>query len=374
MKDVRKKSILIVCGVIVLGVVIGVLIVKFLPGNLKSNSYFTKVNTTTYTQKIHFISHDDNGAVDNSGNPYTGDAILLESNGSFAMIDLGDVTKKRNVINYLKKVGVKKLDFILITHFDADHAGASNEEKNIINDIISNGIKISNIWLKNNGCDNCSNLEEASINRFNVIVAIANKYNIGLKYLNQAKEGKTFNDFKNLKFSMTIYNNKQNTYALMGQSENLNSIVTLINMNGHKVLLTGDMEDTKKFNEIATKVGNIDVLKVPHHGSRNCALLTKWYGKKIHNEETNKTTMLLSNALNYLKAEYYVVTSSEKKISTIRTKYNVGDNMCIDPVNAYVKNNNLTSTNSKYGVYYADSASSALVFDLTNSTISISYN
>ena len=86
--------------------------------------------------KIHFI----NVSPTNLGS----DAILLESNGHYAMIDTGedydfpdgsderysyregDNTDYRNVMTervkrHLKNVGVETLDFILITHVHLDH-------------------------------------------------------------------------------------------------------------------------------------------------------------------------------------------------------------------------------------------------------------
>lgn len=85
--------------------------------------------------KIHFISLDS-----------TTDAILLESNGHFGMVDSGEdwdypdgetyplrdgVTRgigyEHQVIHYLKRVGVEKLDFYIATHSHSDHIGSGDE-------------------------------------------------------------------------------------------------------------------------------------------------------------------------------------------------------------------------------------------------------
>lgn len=85
--------------------------------------------------KIHFISLDS-----------TTDAILLESNGHFGMVDSGEdwdypdgetyplrdgVTRgigyEQQVIHYLKSVGVEKLDFYIATHAHSDHIGSGDE-------------------------------------------------------------------------------------------------------------------------------------------------------------------------------------------------------------------------------------------------------
>ena len=114
---------------------------KWKVGVLLSVFGFLGVINPIYAQegngnKIHFI----NVSLTNLGS----DAILLESNGHYAMIDTGedydfpdgsdprypyregDNTDYRNVMTervmrHLKNVGVETLDFILITHAHSDH-------------------------------------------------------------------------------------------------------------------------------------------------------------------------------------------------------------------------------------------------------------
>lgn len=90
--------------------------------------------------KIHFINVQEGGS----------DAIILESNGHFAMVDTGEdydfpdgsdsrypwrqginTTYKHvltdRVFRRLKELGVQKLDFILVTHTHSDHIGNVDE-------------------------------------------------------------------------------------------------------------------------------------------------------------------------------------------------------------------------------------------------------
>ena len=85
--------------------------------------------------RIHFLSLND-----------ATDAILLESNGHFGMVDSGedwdypnsakyplregitvDLGFEHQVIHYLEKLGVKKLDFYIATHAHSDHIGSGDE-------------------------------------------------------------------------------------------------------------------------------------------------------------------------------------------------------------------------------------------------------
>ena len=52
-----------------------------------------------------------------------GDATLILSDGHAMLIDAGNNNKGTAVQNYLQKQGVKKLDYVIGTHPDADHIG-----------------------------------------------------------------------------------------------------------------------------------------------------------------------------------------------------------------------------------------------------------
>ncbi len=55
---------------------------------------------------------------------YWSDIILVESNGLYAMIDTGYDRDAERIITYLEEIGVRRLEFILITHFHRDHYGS----------------------------------------------------------------------------------------------------------------------------------------------------------------------------------------------------------------------------------------------------------
>ncbi|TAH74979.1 MAG: MBL fold metallo-hydrolase [Anaerolineaceae bacterium] len=52
-----------------------------------------------------------------------GDSILIQSDDHYMLIDAGERHKGELVINYLKSLGVKKLDYIIGTHPHSDHIG-----------------------------------------------------------------------------------------------------------------------------------------------------------------------------------------------------------------------------------------------------------
>lgn len=50
-----------------------------------------------------------------------GNCVLAESDGHYMLIDGGDNTHSSFVVSYLKKHGIKQLDYVLVSHYDADH-------------------------------------------------------------------------------------------------------------------------------------------------------------------------------------------------------------------------------------------------------------
>lgn len=212
---------------------------------------------------IHFL---------NTGNS---DCIILESNGHFAMIDAAEDTDypadkphlklkgyEKEVCDYLLKNctdgnGLVTLDFILGTHCHSDHIGGFDTVINHPNIIVKKA------FLKPYHEENIFIMERKRWDNKEVYMQMKNaldKNNVTI-----------VEDFDNLKmklgeFDITFFNGSYKKSKLKF-GENVNSVVTLVELNGLKALLTGDM-NYKNGGEklIADKVGKVDLLKVGHHG------------------------------------------------------------------------------------------------------------
>ena len=53
-----------------------------------------------------------------------GDATLVTCGGHAMLIDAGDDTRGTAIQNYLQKQKITRLDYLILTHPDADHIGA----------------------------------------------------------------------------------------------------------------------------------------------------------------------------------------------------------------------------------------------------------
>lgn len=264
-----SKAIQIIISILLSAIIIALAIVYFMV--LKPNSDYTKnrnnltvssANDSNGADKIHFLPTGSS------------DAILIESDGHFALVDCAeDSDNPRNfpeleykgyeneVLEYVKKVATKEdgkahLDFVLGTHSHSDHIGGFDT---LIND---DSIVIDRAYLKV--------YDETKINTHEV-EAWDNKevYEQMLNALNNKNipiiSDVTEPTFTLGNFTITLFNTEyDNSGELVG--ENDNSFGVLVEKAGKKVFLAGDIDNINgDEDKIKEQLGKIDVLKVGHH-------------------------------------------------------------------------------------------------------------
>ena len=181
-----------------------------------------------------------------------GDSLLIYSHNQTMLIDTGGKisyskepwqerqTKSLSdttLLPLLKSLGIRKLDYLVLSHGDYDHMG---ESINLVNHF-----KVESVILNH---DSLNPLEQE-------LVEVLDKKRIPY--------------YKNVK-ELILNNNKLSFLNhKLYDNENDNSNVIYFEFNGIKMLLTGDAgieveEDIiKKYH-----LNNIDILKVGHHGSK----------------------------------------------------------------------------------------------------------
>ncbi|KYH34747.1 ribonuclease BN [Clostridium tepidiprofundi DSM 19306] len=171
-----------------------------------------------------------------------GDCELIQMNNKFMLIDAGSGKYKNRVCNYLKSLGVKKIDYIIATHPHEDHIGGMYK----IIDSFDIGTFIAPKVT-------------TSTNTFKKMLVALKKKKLSIK---TAKGGMIFQLDNNVKCEIVAPNSKK--------YEKLNdySVVLKVTYKNSSFLFTGDAEKTSE-KEILSKGYNIrsDVLKVGHHGS-----------------------------------------------------------------------------------------------------------
>ena len=229
---------------------------------------------------IHFIagdiSYSANGNKD--GNTHFSDAILLESNGKYAMIDMSTkYNYNKYVKKYLKELGVKELEFVIITHLHTDHVGGLTTYLNEK----SHDFTIKKVYFKRD-CKikpatyskvynhNC--IDESYSNRIDTLAKKLKSAKI--QVVNPEKDNKAYYSFKFEKMSIMLTNLQEVTQIHEWDNDNINSMIALItittNNKKYRVLSYGDSYLSDINLKAANKLTNngkekIDLLKMEHH-------------------------------------------------------------------------------------------------------------
>lgn len=169
------------------------------------------------------------------------DAILLEKDGVELLVDAGISMKgssesEKNLIDYLED---REIEYVLVTHQDYDHIG--NAEYVLTNYNVS--------AFYDNGHVHTSKTYE---NLMNYVVESDLDYSV-------LRTGDTLDIWEGVE--VTVVSPKRLT-----DDVNEDSIVLLIDYDDVEILLTGDAGISVE-PAVAKLVGDIDILKVGHHGS-----------------------------------------------------------------------------------------------------------
>ena len=239
-----------------------------------SKPVFADTISTGGGNKIHFINLKSK-----SGS----DAILLESNGHFGLIDMGEDydfpdgsnplypdrwgisranedTIEDRLFRHLKQVGVKKLDFILGTHVHSDHIGTADE--------VLKRYPVDRFYLKKYSDERITTQWRLWDNLYNYDNAVRTALERGVTLIQDISDQDSH--FKLGNMDIQLYNYK-NEYGPDGKlkrvyDDNSNSIVAVVNVAGKKIYLGGDLDnDQGAEDRLGPVIGKVDMMKWNHH-------------------------------------------------------------------------------------------------------------
>ena len=225
--------------------------------------------------KIHFI----NVSPTNLGS----DAILLESNGHYAMIDTGEDydfpddsdprypyhdgtnTDYRNVMTervmrHLKNVGVETLDFILITHAHSDHIGNADE--------LMENFNVNKVYMKRYSDSRITDKERLWDSQYNYDKVLAVASQKGIPVIQDISKEQAHFYLGDIDIQLYNYENKYTNGQLTPVvDDNSNSIISVITVNGKRIFTAGDLNNLDYLNEdrYGPIIGKVDMMKFNHH-------------------------------------------------------------------------------------------------------------
>ena len=217
------------------------------------------------------------------------DIIILKKGNTVAMIDTGFEEQYNSIKKYLDKMNIKKIKFILLTHFHRDHYGSISS---IVKDY-----DVDKVYFKD-------------INSIQF-----DKYKLKL--------------YNNKNFIKKIYNdeNYKDSYHKILFSENQNSLAVFFRVNNVNIFFGGDIFDRESIHpsanyvnyQIASSINEeINIYKVPHHGTIHCN------SKKALDIYRPKIAVI-TNSEEYLKKEstvYQDLMRANKNVKILLTEKN----------------------------------------------------
>ncbi len=182
------------------------------------------------------------------------DAIFVRSGDQTMMIDVGKIKDAEEIVQFLHNENITTLDTMIITHFDKDHVGAAGmivEEFNVGQVLIPN---YDGLIAEYN--DFMTSMTAAQITPQRVSEQMTFTFGEATVHIDPP-----------INYDVNVISDAVDDY------DNTLSLMTTITC-GEKHFLFAADADRRRLNEWMenNKPGDIDFLKVPHHGSFNASL------------------------------------------------------------------------------------------------------
>ena len=252
-------------------------------------------DTTLYAQwienlKIYFISD------------YRTDSFLIIGNGTTLFIDGGEESEGLDSLEFLKKMGIKKIDGLIGSHFDNNHVDAHK--------VYIKTLEVKHVYYPVNP-NKCIDDKTCTGNHTELINLIKNK-NIPVTVLTPKDDVKIGNLVFDIIGPLSL--ERSGEYR-----NNHNSLNMILKFGNNKFYFSGDgIEEEEILAKYSVDKIKSDVFKYPHHGKYGLSAnflraVSPKYVIVTHHENTLNQTA--TGVFNDLKSQIFVV--GNKGIGTV---------------------------------------------------------
>ena len=202
------------------------------------------------------------------------DAFLLWNGSGAILIDTGESGFGKVVVEKLKELGIQKLDYLILTHFDKDHVGGA---KKVLESVAVGSILQSN----------CPKEGASAYEKYLAAVADLDLAPVTVREKLTLTLGGAVLD---------VDPPAEETYA--EDPSNNSSLIVTVTHGENRLLFTGDALNARLSEFLLTDPGTCVLVKLPHHGA--------WQST-------------LESLLQKTKPRYALITSSDEEPEDERT-------------------------------------------------------
>ena len=178
------------------------------------------------------------------------DCGILIQGDQVMVIDCGEAENSGEILQTLKGLGVTKIDYLVVTHFDKDHIGSAAE--------ILNALPVSQVLEPDY---TPTNPQSEAYTTYRQALADTG---VPVSRVRDSEE------FALGTASVTVTGTGGKRYDK--NTDNNNSLLVSVTHAGNRFLFAGDIEKQRIRDLLENGVEQYDFLKVPHHGVYNNAL------------------------------------------------------------------------------------------------------
>ena len=187
------------------------------------------------------------------------DCMLLKLDDTVIMIDTADADDYGEISDMLESLGMSKIDYLILTHFDNDHIGSAAriiEDFEVAQVYMPNYVRDSGLYRSLMSALD-KNASRTTVNRLNDDTTVP--LPVGSLWINVSR----------------VYPELSHEEPIPEDSMDNNlSLICGLTFGDFSALFMGDAEKERceDFNAQTQYAGQYDFIKLPHHGSHNKAL------------------------------------------------------------------------------------------------------